>query len=383
MKICVIICEYNPFHNGHKYLLEEAKKRSNADFVLCLMSGNFVQRGEAAILEKHVRAKHAILCGADAVIELPTVFATSNAEIFARGAVSVLTKIPNVTHLAFGAELADKEAFLQAANALLVEPKCVSETLKELTASGMGYAKAIATARSSIAEKRLFESPNNILGIEYTKALCSENANVEILPIERVGCGHTETTINGTFASASAVRAALRENRQESLPDCLPECVFHDLKNATEANLDICEKIAILKVTPQEIADTLDCTEGLENALIRATLNTERLEKTLSSPRYTAARIRRIALQNLLGIRENLIRKCLSDNLYLFPLAYKKDSADLLSVLSKASIPFLSSGKAKAELSGAAAEAYAIDELAERVYAVLQKTENVNSPIIL
>ena len=99
MKICAIICEYNPFHNGHEYLLREAKTRTDADAVLCIMSGNFVQRGEAAILEKHIRAKHAVECGADIVIELPTVFATSNAELFARGAISILSKIPSITHL--------------------------------------------------------------------------------------------------------------------------------------------------------------------------------------------------------------------------------------------------------------------------------------------
>ena len=122
MKICAIICEFNPFHNGHQYLLSEAKKRTNADALLCIMSGNFVQRGEIAILDKYTRAKHAVECGADIVIELPTVFATSNAEIFASGAISILSKFPSVTHLAFGAEYADKTAFLETAKGLINEP---------------------------------------------------------------------------------------------------------------------------------------------------------------------------------------------------------------------------------------------------------------------
>ena len=106
MKICAIICEYNPFHNGHLYQLKQAKALSNADFLLCIMSGNFVQRGEAAIMEKHMRAKHAVMAGADAVIELPTPFATSNAELFAKGAIHILSSIPNVSTLCFGAEKA-------------------------------------------------------------------------------------------------------------------------------------------------------------------------------------------------------------------------------------------------------------------------------------
>ena len=104
MKICAIICEYNPFHNGHKYLIDQAKLLSGADAILCIMSGNFVQRGESAILEKHQRAALAVEYGADIVIELPTVFATSNAELFARGSISILAKIPQVTHLCFGGE---------------------------------------------------------------------------------------------------------------------------------------------------------------------------------------------------------------------------------------------------------------------------------------
>ena len=107
MKICAIICEYNPFHNGHLYQLREAKRLSEADVVLCIMSGNFVQRGEAAILDKFTRAKHAVWAGADAVIELPSVFATSNAELFAKGAIHILSSIPEVSTLCFGCENAD------------------------------------------------------------------------------------------------------------------------------------------------------------------------------------------------------------------------------------------------------------------------------------
>ena len=113
MKICTIICEYNPFHNGHLHHLRSALNLSKADAIVCIMSGNFVQRGEAAILNKHTRARHAILAGADAVIELPTPFATSNAEIFAKGGVKIASAIPSATHLCFGAELADKSAFIK------------------------------------------------------------------------------------------------------------------------------------------------------------------------------------------------------------------------------------------------------------------------------
>ena len=146
MKICAVICEYNPFHNGHLYQLSQAKRLSGADAVLCIMSGNFVQRGDTAIVDKFTRAKHAVLGGADIVIELPTIFATSNAELFAKGAISILSSIPAVTTLCFGAETNDKAAFMKTATLLNEEPKEVSQCIKSLTSDGMSYAKARAIA---------------------------------------------------------------------------------------------------------------------------------------------------------------------------------------------------------------------------------------------
>ena len=383
MKICAIICEYNPFHNGHKYLLSEAKKRSKADALLCIMSGNFVQRGEAAILEKHIRAKHAVLCGADAVIELPTVFATSNAEIFARGAISILSKIPNVTHLAFGAETADKQLFLDSAKALIKEPEIVSKNVKKLTKSGMGYAQAISLARSEITGAQLFDSPNNILGIEYTKAILSADANIEVLPIQRIGSGYNDIEIVDNFPSATAIRNALKNQNTKNLSIALPECVVKDLALAKELDLDVFEKVSILSTPTQELAAVLDCTEGLENAFQSAATNSAQLIDTLSSPRYTNARIRRIALHNLLGIREDFIRKCLDSPLYIHPLAYKAERKDLLSALSKATIPFIATGKEKRALSGAAKLCLAADEHAEKIYSAISSKPFENRTILI
>ncbi|MBE7068853.1 MAG: nucleotidyltransferase family protein, partial [Clostridiales bacterium] len=122
MKICAIICEYNPFHNGHLYQLNLARERSDSDAIVCLMSGDFVQRGEASIMDKRIRANHALQAGADVVVELPTVFATSPAELFASGAIKLLSSIPTVNTLCFGAETADKLAFKSASKYLADEP---------------------------------------------------------------------------------------------------------------------------------------------------------------------------------------------------------------------------------------------------------------------
>ena len=314
MKICGIICEYNPFHNGHLYQLQEAKKRTNADAVLCIMSGNFVQRGEASVLDKFTRAKHAVLGGADAVIELPAIFATSNAELFAKGAISILSSIPEVTALCFGAEYADAKAFLAAAKLMNDEPASVSAAIKAHIATGMSYAKARACAWKDIFDVDLLSSPNNILGVEYTRAILEKHANIEIAPIQRIGSYH-DVSLNCEFASASAIREGLQNG--ECLQHALPDYVIEELPDHLPKNLDTLEKYAILARPTDKIARVCDCTEGLENAFKKAALSNQSFVDALTSARYTSSRIRRIALQNLLQIDEDLIQHSLRSPLYL------------------------------------------------------------------
>ena len=232
MKICAIICEYNPFHNGHLYQLREAKRLSGADALLCIMSGNFVQRGEAAILDKYTRAKHALQAGADAVIELPTIFATSNAELFAKGAISILSAIPSVKTLCFGCENADKTAFKLAARYLNDEPSDVSEKIKEMVASGMSFAKARANAWAGYIPLDLLCSPNNILGLEYTRAILAKDADIDILPIQRVGNGYSEAKLNEELPSATAIREAIKDGGSVEMQ--VPDFVLNDLPAQVE-----------------------------------------------------------------------------------------------------------------------------------------------------
>ena len=374
MKICGIICEYNPFHNGHLYQLQEAKKRSGADAVLCIMSGNFVQRGEAAVVDKCTRAKHAVLGGADAVIELPTVFATSNAELFAKGAISILSSIPEVTALCFGAENANPADFLQTARLMNSEPAAVSAAIKAYTAEGLSYAKARAKAWKEIVDVDLLSTPNNILGVEYTRAILQSNANIEILPIQRVGSGYHDTDLDGEFASATAIRAGLQSNT--TLSNVLPDFVQNDLPKQLPQGLDVLEKYALLASETKKIARVCDCTEGLENAFKKAANQSAPLVDTLTSARYTSSRIRRIALQNLLNIEEHFIRVCLQSPLYLRVLAVKKERSDLLTALSKSAYPTIIRAHDENGLSGIAKQAYEQDIFAENVYTLLQDTQN-------
>ncbi len=374
MKICGIICEYNPFHNGHLYQIQKAKKLSGADVLLCIMSGNFVQRGEAAMLDKFTRAKHGILAGADIVVELPTVFATSNAELFAKGAISILSKIPALSTLCFGAENANKTAFLLAARYLNHEPKEVSEKIKEYVNAGTSYAKARADAWAGFLPMELLCSPNNILGLEYTRAILNCNANIDILPIERIGGGYNDGKLKKNYSSASAIRQAIArgENPHGNLPDYVKEV----LPTALENKLDCLEKYAILSRSAEEIKKVCDCTEGLENALKKAALLNEPLAETLTSARYTSSRIRRIALQNLLNIDETLIRESLTTPLYLRILAVKKERSDVLSLLSESSLPIIARAHDEDVLSKTAKTVFEKDIFAEKAYGLLYDSPN-------
>lgn len=374
MKICAIICEYNPFHNGHLYQLNAARTQSNADAIVCFMSGDFVQRGEAAILDKYTRAKHAVLAGADAVIQLPTVFSTSNAELFAKGGVHLLTSIPDVTTLCFGAETAGKTAFLQAARYLANEPKEVSEKIKADVAQGVSYAKARANAFAGFIPFDLLSSPNNILGLEYTKALHEKQSGVDILPIQRTGAAYNNDTLQANFSSASAIRGAI--NRGDHVTSNVPDFVVADLPSRLENTLDCLEKYAILAHSPQEIARVCDCTEGLENAFKKAATQPETFVNALTSARYTSSRIRRIALQNLLNIQETLIRDCLNTPLYLQVLAAKKERSDVLSALSKSSFPLLLRAHDQDVLQATAKRCFEIDAFAEQVWKLLYPTDD-------
>ena len=369
MKICAIICEYNPFHNGHLHHIREAKRLSGADYVLCLMSGNFVQRGEAAILDKYTRAKHAVFAGADVVIELPTVYATSNAEIFAKGAIQLLSAIPSVTTLCFGAENADVSAFIRAAQLLNDEPANVSALIKQLTNDGVSYAKARAEAWKGILPADLMSSPNNILGLEYTRAILENNANISILPIPRLGSGYNSTDLDDEFASATAIRQALTQN---VLPDkYLPPFVLKDLPTQTNNVMESLEKYAVLAKPASEIAQVCDCSEGLENAFKKAALSPNSFVDELTSARYTSSRIRRIALQNLLGIKESFIRDCLATKLYLRVLAVNADKKDVLSAIFTPNAPSILRAYDANTLNGTAKECLGKDNFAESIYQLL------------
>ena len=380
-KICAIICEYNPFHNGHAYLIEEAKKRSECDVVLCVMSGNFVQRGEATTLDKYLRAKHAVLAGADAVLELPAVFATSPAELFAKGAISLLKTIPAVDTLAFGCE--QEYDFLTVARAMNDEPKEVSEHIKTVLKSGVSYAKARAEAWRDRFPEDVLRAPNNVLAIEYARAIDEAKANINLLPIKRIGGGYLENEMSENYSSSTAIREAVEQGNFGAISTNVPPFVEKDLI-ARKNVLERLEKLALLTIPKEEIRRVCDCTEGLENALVNAAKeNVSDIVSTCVSKRYTASRIRRVLLQNLLKIDGETVRNALQDGTYLKVLAVREKDTELLRLLGESTLPLLTRGKDSALLTDTAKRVYETETFADEVYRIaVGEVKRKNNPFI-
>ena len=208
-----IVCEYNPFHNGHKYQIEMARKLSG-DSVVCVMSGELVQRGELAVAPGEVRAKWAIDGGADLVLELPYPFSCSSAEIFADSAVEILCAIPCVDKICFGAEDDDRDRFVEIARILLDKDcdKGIRDIIKQNKTLGYAQARSVYLKEKYGAEYDEFlKKPNNILGVEYTKAVLKRNADIDIIPIRRMGVSHDDKSTQGDFCSATYLRENVSE----------------------------------------------------------------------------------------------------------------------------------------------------------------------------
>ncbi len=381
MKICAVISEYNPFHNGHKYQLEQIRRLSRCDKILCLMSGNFTQRGDIAVLHKYVRARHAVECGADLVIELPAAFAASPAEIFAGGAVHILSSLPEVSVLAFGCESGTKEDFLRAARATLSEDKQFKATLKENMKDGTSYVKARTQTVLSLngdIDEALLTSPNNILGVEYCRAILASGAAIEPLPIPRVGGGYADTALFKSFSSATALRAALKDPDKKTLKllkSNLPANVLRDLSSYREPPYKQAAMCALLAADPETVMKCPDCSEGLENRLRGMAksnpLYDEALEKVVSK-RYTLSRLKRILLQNLLGISRKEVKDLLEAPLYCKVLAVtRREMPELLAALNRGKYPVLMRKSDVGALKKDALSCFETDARANALYDVL------------
>lgn len=374
MKICAIICEYNPFHNGHKYLIKRARELSGCDAVLCIMSASFTQRGEAAVLGKFERAVHAVRGGADCVVQLPAAFSIAPAELFAQGAISILKSIPAVTCLAFGSEVAD-EAAIDRASEIFYDMNIegdgnfkLDEILRRHMKSGQSYKRSLALALEELgAENSLVTSPNGILAIEYARAIKKLGANFKILPVQRVGAGYGDGQLKDNFSSASAIRANL-ENAK--VAGNVPDYVFDAIKkvnfNGVNDRADALLRYSLRSADKSDMTRIFGCTEGLENKLKNCIeLPAEEIVSTATSRRYTSSRIRRILTANMLGIYSDDVNRYIAEGTYIKPLAVRKEIKDeIFAELSRSSLPVIIKKMSLKALSPSGAARYAMPESA-------------------
>ena len=378
MKICFAVCEYNPFHNGHFRHLEIIKNQIKPDVIAILMSGNFTQRGEVAVTDKFTRAKHAVLSGADVVFELPTVFAVSPAEIFAKGAVKLINSFSGEKVLCFGTESAEKRKLIATASALLTESREFKKAVKEELKTGVPYIKAKVNALSKMdlddLDFDLLKSPNNILGIEYAKAAISSDSDVDLYPIIRDGAGYNDGVLSSGNPSALAIRNAISKGEYEKIKEAVPPYVFADLPNNCP-NADDLIMYSILATDKSYMRRITDCTEGLENrikALARTSGNLTELKEKLKTKRYTYTRLNRILTSCMLRIDNLFVKKCLREDLYLKVLAIKKERTNVLSEISASTgYPLLTRKSDSEKLRGIAAECFEKDVFANEVYGVI------------
>ncbi len=367
MKICAIICEFNPFHNGHKYLLEQTRALTGCEAVLCVMSGNFTQRGDLCVLDKYARAKHAVLGGADCVIELPAAFAVSPAEIFAGGAVKLIASIPEITYLAFGCENDDKESYLKSANLLLNENGLFIQTLNDGLKNGESYIKCYKNAFAAVGgDEELISKPNNVLALEYVKAILRLKKDIEIVPVKRAGADYNDTELHENFSSASAIRANLNS---ESISGNMPDYVLKDLNCAVydEEKYKNYLKLVLSRTSADKLRSVYGATEGLENKILN--LSNEPFDEIIercTSRRYPSSRIKRIICENFLNLYQSDCKKFLESDLYLKPLAIRSELADeLFAALAKSDYPLILKGRDKQKLGETALKCLENDEFAD------------------
>lgn len=353
MKICGIICEFNPFHNGHEYLIKRVRELYQCDYIVCIMSGSFSQRGDVCVADKYVRAKHAVLSGADCVLELPAPFAVAPAEIFARGAVKILLSVPDIEAIAFGCESGISDDFKNTAVALSEESEEFKKHLKSRLNKGESYVKSYAYAiEMTGGNAELVSSPNNVLGLEYAKAVLKQNKKIRLLPIKRAGADYNDSELKENFSSASAIRKNFSSPLVKSN---VPPFVYKDLDDfSTEEEKFEDSLRLLLSRTPKEILQKIyGCGEGLENALknLQDLPFKEIIEKA-TSKRYSSSRIKRILCANFLNLYSEDCESYLNSDLYLSPLAVKKSSADgVFKALAQSSYPLLTSGSDEQKLN--------------------------------
>ena len=347
MKIAGVIAEYNPFHAGHAYHLEMTRRQTGCDYIVVCMDGSYTQRGTAACLSKWERARMALACGADAVFELPALFAVRTADVFASGGVGVLGGL-GVDVLSFGSETDDRELLYQLASIRESEPEEVAEAIRRGLDAGMSHARAWGSAVSQKlgVDVETLNSPNLILGAEYIRAIRKFGFDMEISPVLRKGAYHGESLEEEGFASATAVRAAMKSGRLADALQSIPTGAREILANAgTMHEPDDLLLHRLRTMSEAEIAQLPDVAEGLERRVkqcAETAATMEELIENIKCKRYTRARLSRLTAHALLGLTQALAQQHPAPT-YARLIGMRAEARPLLAELKKrARLPIVS-----------------------------------------
>lgn len=370
MKIVGLIAEYNPFHNGHLYHIERAKEITGADSAIVVMSGNYVQRGAPAIMPKHLRAEVALEAGADIIFELPVCYACASAEYFAAGAVSLFEQLNCVDSVCFGSECGDYGLLERIARVAADEPEEYRILLSEGLKKGMSFPRARQAALTEYLRDDsldiVLEQPNNILGIEYIKALYQKKSPIHSYTIKRMVSGYHDTELTGTYSSASAIRKLLSyashsvSMEQEGmfdepsmsealtrLEDMVPPSCIRTLEDTHRSRYPIYAndfslplKYQLLKETYTSLAEYLDISEDLANRILNHTndfVTFDQFCDLLKTRDVTYSRLSRSLLHILLGIKKKDLLTFREEGCcqYARILGFRKDAKRLLSYIKK------------------------------------------------
>ena len=358
-----IIAEYNPFHNGHLYHLEKCKRDTGSNYSIAVISGNFTQRGSTSLVDKWEKTQMAIANGVDLVIELPTLYATSSAENFADGAIKILDSLKIVDYVCCGAETPNLGALDHLAEILYYEPKEYKALLSIELGKGLSFPKARENALMMYLNdqkniKNILNSPNNILAIEYLKALKKHKSKINPYVIGRFESDYNSNKITGNIASSTAIRNMIKNNAFNVLPHLMPQSSCAILaKNIKTGHavpdISVFEKEIIYnlrKMTVAEIKELPDVSEGLEFAIKETASSCNTIVEFLNiikSKRYTTTRLQRILVYALLGITKKDIEVSKRTTPYIRVLGFNENGKYLLSEISKANpkLPIITSVK--------------------------------------
>ena len=410
MKVNGIIAEYNPFHNGHAYQLQHAREATGAAYTVVVMSGNFMQRGAPALLDKFTRARMALENGADLVLELPTCYSASSAEFFARGSVALFDKLGIIDHLCFGSECGNIEVLSKIAEIFYTEPEPYAESLRCNLRKGMSFPIArtwalLQYAPSLSDDKDVLSSPNNILGIEYLKALMSRNSRITPFTTTRVGADYHDKRLGTNQCSALAIRQSVAAGHDLSyLAAQMPESAYELLRDflAHRKPLfadDFSAALQYKLLTEyssgydkyQDISS--DLSDRIRNSLPSFAGYTSFCD-LLKSKDMTYTRISRCLLHILLNMTKEEFENCRTQDYisYARVLGFRKNATPLLTGIKKhSSVPLITSlADARQTLPPEALRMLDLDILRNQIYlgnlALKNQTEMVNeyrTPIVI